>query len=450
MLLIRNNVCGRLDGKAYSGLFLIANAAASCMFIFGSEGDAAQSSLIQGMGQGPLSGNPRPALKPYLEVIMNVKSLLLGSAAAVAAATGAQAADPVVVVEPVAPNYVEVCDTFGAGFFYIPGTETCLDVGGYVRFQVDFAAGDAAPLSNGAWGAWTRGHLDITSKTDTELGVLTGNIQINAEADSNNGADYSFHDGNRVVLDQTYLALGGFQAGYFESYWDEGLVGEIDDLSGNTKFNSIRYGFVADGFIAGLSLDALTPGMVKTQDTYQKFTGWDESGNREYATTHYEPSINALGVSGRVGFAAGGVSAKLDGGYDTYNEEGALRLMTEFEVGPGTLDIGAQWASGWGAYANTGVAYFGTSSYSDWAVAAGYALNVSDKFTVTPAVQYTSVEDGTFAPGYSADDYWQFGALFEYEIVDGLAAKLNMDYYQADGLENDNLFGGWFRLERSF
>ncbi|MEK1855442.1 MAG: porin, partial [Phyllobacterium sp.] len=57
---------------------------------------------------------------------MNIKSLLLGSAAALAAVTGARAADAVVVAEPEPVEYVRVCDAYGAGFFYIPGTETCL------------------------------------------------------------------------------------------------------------------------------------------------------------------------------------------------------------------------------------------------------------------------------------------------------------------------------------
>ena len=354
---------------------------------------------------------------------MNVKSLLLGSAAAVAAASGAQAADPVVVIEPVAANYVEVCDAFGAGYFYIPGTETCLDVGGYVRFQVMWRAGDAATLSDGSkggdWGAWTRGHLEVNSKTETELGVLSGSIQINAQHTSNDN-----FESTGVFLDQTYLALGGFQAGYFTNYWDEGLVGEIDDLSGTTKVTSMRYAFVGDGFVAGLSLDALEADWL----------GYD-----------YTPSSNHLGVAGRLGFSAGGVGMKLDAGYDTYNEEAAFRLMSTFAIGPGELDLGANYATGWNAYANTSVSdYFGDSAYAEWAVAAGYGLNVTDDFKVTPAVQYTSVKDG------AGDHYWQYGALFEYQIVDGLVAKLNLDYFQADDLDNDNLFSGWFRLQRDF
>ena len=69
---------------------------------------------------------------------MNIKSLLLGSAAALAAVSGAHAADAIVAAEPEPMEYVRVCDAFGTGYFYIPGTETCLSISGYVRTQVEF------------------------------------------------------------------------------------------------------------------------------------------------------------------------------------------------------------------------------------------------------------------------------------------------------------------------
>ncbi|RUY50657.1 porin, partial [Mesorhizobium sp. M7A.F.Ca.CA.001.06.1.1] len=53
---------------------------------------------------------------------MNIKSLLLGSAAALIAVSGARAADAVVVAEPEPAEYVKICDVYGAGYFYIPGT----------------------------------------------------------------------------------------------------------------------------------------------------------------------------------------------------------------------------------------------------------------------------------------------------------------------------------------
>ena len=60
-----------------------------------------------------------------------VKSLLLGTTAGLVAVAGAQAADMPVKAAPV--QYVKICSLYGDGFYYIPGTDICLKVGGYVR-----------------------------------------------------------------------------------------------------------------------------------------------------------------------------------------------------------------------------------------------------------------------------------------------------------------------------
>ena len=62
-----------------------------------------------------------------------IKSLVLGSAAGLLAMGGAQAAD--LPVKAKAVEYVRICSLYGAGFFYIPGTDTCIKLGGYLRVE---------------------------------------------------------------------------------------------------------------------------------------------------------------------------------------------------------------------------------------------------------------------------------------------------------------------------
>ena len=58
---------------------------------------------------------------------MMMKTLLLGAAAGLVTVGAAQAADlPMTKAEAV--EYVKVCTEFGEGFFYIPGTDTCLKI----------------------------------------------------------------------------------------------------------------------------------------------------------------------------------------------------------------------------------------------------------------------------------------------------------------------------------
>ncbi len=67
-----------------------------------------------------------------------IKSLLLGSAAGIAAVAAAQAAD--LPSRKSAPaEYVKICDAYGAGYFYIPGSDTCLRIGGYVRAEYNWS-----------------------------------------------------------------------------------------------------------------------------------------------------------------------------------------------------------------------------------------------------------------------------------------------------------------------
>ena len=68
-----------------------------------------------------------------------VKSLILGSAAAMLAMGGAQAAD--LPVKAKAVEYVRICSLYGAGFFYIPGTDTCIKLGGYLRVDLTVHGG---------------------------------------------------------------------------------------------------------------------------------------------------------------------------------------------------------------------------------------------------------------------------------------------------------------------
>ena len=54
--------------------------------------------------------------------------------AGLVAVAGAQAADLPVKAKPV--QYVKICTLYGAGFYYMPGTDTCMKIGGWVRSAV--------------------------------------------------------------------------------------------------------------------------------------------------------------------------------------------------------------------------------------------------------------------------------------------------------------------------
>src|SRR6266852_3925152 len=110
-----------------------------------------------------------------------VKSLILGSAAGLVAMSGAQAAD--LPVKAKAVEYVKICSLYGAGFYYIPGTDTCIKIGGYLRAEVNihggvsgapFWSGDGAFVDRYAnqYNDMARIALTIDTRTATEYGVV--------------------------------------------------------------------------------------------------------------------------------------------------------------------------------------------------------------------------------------------------------------------------------------
>src|SRR5689334_15528043 len=96
-----------------------------------------------------------------------LRTALLGCAVAVS--NGALAADlPARSVAPV--EYVRVCSTYGTGFFYVPGTESCLRVSGRVR--ADYIYLEPFDRSQDSTGFRARGRLNIDHRTMTEFGLL--------------------------------------------------------------------------------------------------------------------------------------------------------------------------------------------------------------------------------------------------------------------------------------
>src|ERR1700688_1682582 len=65
-----------------------------------------------------------------------MKSLLLGSAATLVVAAGAQAADLPTKKGAPAAEYVKVCQVGSIAGFIIPGSDTCLKISGYVNAQI--------------------------------------------------------------------------------------------------------------------------------------------------------------------------------------------------------------------------------------------------------------------------------------------------------------------------
>ena len=158
-----------------------------------------------------------------------VKSLLLGTAAGLVAIAGAQAAD--LPVKAKAVEYVKVCSLYGAGFYYIPGTDTCIKIGGYVRSEINYnAAGSFNPggMLAGANSqndraasplAWrTRIYTTWDVRSQTSMGTLRSYAR--AAWQWSTGDSATAGSGAVAYIDAAYIQFAGFTTGLTSSFYD--------------------------------------------------------------------------------------------------------------------------------------------------------------------------------------------------------------------------------------
>ncbi|MCB8819860.1 porin [Microvirga rosea] len=188
-----------------------------------------------------------------------VKSLLLGSVAGLAAVAGAQAADlPAKKAAPV--EYVRVCSTYGAGFFYIPGTETCLRVGGRVR--ADYLYGEPLTRGQDAVGFRARGRIQLDARTATAYGLLRTFVRF--EITRSSGTPFGLGNTGTISTSpnvaEAFVQFGGLTAGRVVSFFSNGDL--PTGHMGTLRFDDapdvdlLAYTFTfGNGFSATISLE---------------------------------------------------------------------------------------------------------------------------------------------------------------------------------------------------
>jgi hypothetical protein len=401
---------------------------------------------------------------------MNIKSLLLRSAAALIAVSGARAADAVVVAEPEPAEYVKICDVYGSGYFYIPGTETCLRIGGYVRYDigvgdvgsfdgaesVDHKDGDIQNTyyknARATFKTWTNQETELgTLKTYTETRFNFGNNNRHAVNTPDDPAttlvDESAFDSNpagmkSVSLNFAWIQLGGLRVGKDESAFNTfiGYAGNViqDTLVpyGDFDTNVVQYYFDAgNGFSAVISLEE-GAGVVGTIDSYVphvvggvKYTqGWGAITGVVAYDSNYEE------VAGKVRLditPMQNLSLFIMGGYgtdDNYSDP-------TYALPAGGRGFYKQWDG-------------------NWAVWAGGTYTINEKTSFNAQVSYDEGENLGVA------------ANIAYDIVPGLTITAEVDYVNAGKIDDvdtlgtnhnwtgitdgDDAIGGMLRFQRSF
>jgi hypothetical protein len=249
-----------------------------------------------------------------------VKSLILGSAAGLVAMSGAQAAD--LPVKAKAVEYVRICSLYGAGFWYIPGTDTCIKLGGYVRIDTTFGGN----IYGGPWYSGDQGQgnryrdnfnsrsrmaITVDTRTATEYGVVRtfgqGDFQFNNFGTSNPtglaafpaGASNALNvaGGGYVAVEMVFIQFAGFTFGKSASAYATPWNG----YPGNN--NSFLMG--GPDYVTGVN---------NIQYTAQFGNGVSATIGLDDPTVFNRTTVLNLGVAATpAGFAAGAIQATAAG-----------------------------------------------------------------------------------------------------------------------------------------
>jgi len=372
---------------------------------------------------------------------MNIKSLLLGSAAALVAVSGARAADAIVAAEPEPVEYVRVCDAFGTGFFYIPGTETCLRIHGYLRYDVmggelydiQSSTGDDTYDKN------MRFSFRTSTASETELGTLRTYTEVRFNWAQGQNAPLGYTSGNaNPSLNFAWIQLGGLRVGKDESLFSTftGYAGSViqDTLAGGYgpfDTNLISYTYNSGALRAAIALEQ------GVSDDGTSFGTWGIDDYMPHVVVGLGYNAGMVDLSGvfawdsrdDIGLVVrGGWAAKLRADV-TINDMASVFAMVQY----------GENSSGYTTWRDAAAA----ATDETWSVIAGGTLNVSEKASIN--VQGQWAERNTIGNS----DAWSLVGNVAYTLVPGLVVTPEVAYYD-DGTVTGGEFGAMLRVQRSF
>ncbi|WP_238121927.1 MULTISPECIES: porin [unclassified Xanthobacter] len=345
-----------------------------------------------------------------------VGRLALGIAATGFMGSAALAAD-LPYTTKAAPAYVKQCLAMGEGFLYIPGTDTCLRVGGYVWAEGYYNTySNYLATNNDSYSIATAGVI-MDARTATEYGVLRSYIDARFKWRTSD----AWSDGpnsSEIQLWDAYVQFAGLTAGHTQSFFDfyanANVLGtDPATVGSDTRLNMVAYtAEFGQGFSATLSLEDSAergagvliqdPALPGALDSYQ--AGWqvpDIVGNLKYegqwgtvqlsGALHQVRALtvlNTLSSEDSWGYALqAGVMFNLP----TLGEGDTLYLQAAYADGAMSY-LGIQDASGEYAAPDAFIGVGGLTKVSGWNVTASLLHNWNAKWSTAVFGGYASYD----------------------------------------------------------
>lgn len=318
-----------------------------------------------------------------------IKNVLLGSVAGLAMVGTAAAAD--LPVKAKAAEYVKICSTYGAGFYYIPGTDTCLKLGGYVQNDYYYQDFDNVPSYDYADTYFRlRGAIRLDARTQTEYGTLRSFMEWRLQY--GNSSDIPGSDGTSPNLKSAYIQFAGFTFGKVQSFFDyyaDNNVWGIDSVALTADYDANVAAYTADfgnGFTATISIE----------DDTVRATGVDDFPN-------FNTNSDIPALVGNLNY---------EGEWGGFQVSGVIRQVTTDYADPGITGFSDEvaWAVLGGVKFNLPTLGEGDTLYIEATYADG-------------SMNYTGI-NGNGSPLYTVQDIYYTGAGWETATAWTVAAEL--------------------------
>lgn len=322
-------------------------------------------------------------------------------------------------------DYVRICDAYGRGFHFIPGTETCLKFSGYVRAEIGVKErGHNTNNSNAEDAVFFDREIEFVAEAAsmTEIGLVTGRLVLNNNKEDTlalRDAWITIGENILVGRERSRYDFGGGYGIFYGFYTDEAL----------NQFTYIMP--LGNGVSFTVGLEDSNDRQAKIAETT---AGPTFSKNLAYGGVKIPEVVASLRVSQAWG------SAQLSGALHQIRAETDRGVFEDygfaFQAGA-ELKLGKKTKVKFvAAYADGAMRYIGgrniyeaqlsdvaigiENTLDGWYVLGGLNQRLSKKITLETTASFHDFIDQA--------DIWQLGATLYYQPIGDLRIRLGAMY----------------------